>query len=39
VENDALASSTHSAKRAVQTFQQIDLMSQPELMNRVDALA
>ncbi len=37
--NDALASSTHSAKQAVQTFQQIDLMSKPELMNRVDALA
>jgi len=39
VNNEALASSTHSAKQAVQTFQQIDLMGQPELMNRIDALA
>ncbi|MFV2061330.1 MAG: hypothetical protein ACC653_11655 [Gammaproteobacteria bacterium] len=39
VSNDALASSTHSAKQAVQAFQQIDLLSEPELMHRVDALA
>ncbi len=35
-QNDVLASSTHSAKRAVQAFQQVDLMSQPELMPRID---
>ncbi len=35
-QNDVLSSSTHSAKRAVQAFQQIDLMSQPELMPRID---
>jgi len=39
VSNDALASSTHSAKQAVQTFQQIDLMSEPEIMHRIDAQA
>lgn len=37
--NEALASSTHSAKQAVQAFQQIDLMSEPELLHRVDTLA
>ncbi|VAW94219.1 hypothetical protein MNBD_GAMMA22-2184 [hydrothermal vent metagenome] len=39
VANDALASSTHSAKRAVQTFQEIDLLNETELMHRVDMLA
>ncbi len=42
VSNDALGNSTqatHSAKQAVQMFQQIDLMNEPELMHRVDALA
>ncbi len=37
--NDTLASSTHSAKRAVQTFQEINLLSETELMHRVDMLA
>jgi len=39
VSNEVLASSTHSAKRAVKTFQQIDLLSESELMPRVDIRA